>query len=134
MEQVKAALEPFADTIALLEQEPMSLHTTFRIGGPARYFINVTPETPLGGLLSALHSTGEQITVIGRGSNLLVRDEGIPGVVLCTLGQSRVSVKGTQLFAQAGAGLAQVAAAAQAHGLAGAEFAAGIPGDRKSVV
>ncbi len=128
MERVKAALEPFADTIALLEQEPMSLHTTFRIGGPARYFINVTPETPLGGLLSALHSTGEQITVIGRGSNLLVRDEGIPGVVLCTLGQSRVSVKGTQLFAQAGAGLAQVAAAAQAHGLAGAEFAAGIPG------
>lgn len=86
MERVKAALEPFADTIALLEQEPMSLHTTFRIGGPARYFINVTPETPLGGLLSALHSTGEQITVIGRGSNLLVRDEGIPGVVLCTLG------------------------------------------------
>lgn len=128
MERLKSALSPFAETIELLENEPMSRHTTFRIGGPARYFINLTPETPTGSLLAALHQTGEPVTVIGRGSNLLVRDEGVPGVVLCTSGLSGIRVSGSRITAQAGASLAQVAAAALAHGLTGAEFAAGIPG------
>lgn len=128
MTRIQTAVKPFLDTIGLLENEPMSVHTTFRIGGPARYFINLTPDTPVPALLAALHRTGEPVTILGRGSNLLVRDEGIPGVVVCTLGRSRVRVEGSRILAQSGAALAQVAAAALANGLAGAEFAAGIPG------
>ncbi len=128
MEHVKTVLAPYIDTIALLEHEPMSRHTTFRIGGPARYFLNVTPDTPVGGVLSALNGAGIPVTIIGRGSNLLVHDAGIDGVVLCTLGLSRVSVDGSEVSAQSGAALAQIASAALAHSLTGAEFAAGIPG------
>lgn len=128
MEHIRAALTSFAGTVRLLENEPMSRHTTFRIGGPARYFLELTPETPVGSLLAALRETGEPVTVIGRGSNLLVRDEGAPGVVVCTLGMSGIRTDGCRIEAQAGATLAQVAAAALANGLTGAEFAAGIPG------
>ncbi|RKJ83171.1 UDP-N-acetylmuramate dehydrogenase [Butyricicoccus sp. 1XD8-22] len=128
MTRIQTAVKPFLDTIEVLENELMSRHTTFRIGGPARYFIHLTPDTPLPELLDALHGTGERVTILGRGSNLLVRDEGIPGVVVCMLGRSRVCVEGTHVSAQSGATLAQIAAAALANGLAGAEFAAGIPG------
>lgn len=128
MEHIRTRLAPFAETIAILENEPMSRHTTFRIGGPARYFISLTPHTPVGELLAALRETGEPVTVIGRGSNLLVRDEGIPGVVVCTTGLSGLRVSGNRIEVQSGASLAQAAAAALANGLTGAEFAAGIPG------
>lgn len=128
MDRIQAALSPFAETVRVLEQEPMSRHTTFRIGGPARYYLELTPDAPAGRVLAALRETGEPVTVIGRGSNLLVRDEGVPGVVVCTLGLSRVKVCGNRIRAQSGATLAQVAAAALAAGLTGAEFAAGIPG------
>lgn len=128
MDRVTEALAPFQHTINLIENEPMSRRTTFRIGGPARYFVELTPETPIGALLAALHEREIPVTVIGRGSNLLVSDEGIPGVVLCTLGYSGVTVEGERVRAQAGATLAQIAAAALTHGLAGFEFAAGIPG------
>ncbi len=128
MERVKTALAPYIDTIELLEHEPMSRHTTFQIGGPARYFIRVGPDTPVGAVLAALHRAEAPVAVIGRGSNLLVRDEGIAGVVVCMLGACRISVDGVQICAQSGAALSQIAAAALANGLTGLEFAAGIPG------
>lgn len=128
MDCVKQALSSFQNTIKLTENEPMRRRTTFRIGGPARYFAELTPDAPVGEILAALRETGTPVTVIGRGSNLLVSDEGIPGVVLCTLGYNRVAVDGAHIRAQAGATLAQIAAAALAHGLTGFEFAAGIPG------
>ena len=128
MDCVKQALTSFQDTINLIENEPMSRHTTFRIGGPARYFVELTPDARVGEILAALRELEMPVTVLGRGSNLLVSDKGIPGVVLCTLGRSRVEVDGTRVHAQAGATLAQIAAAALAHGLTGFEFAAGIPG------
>lgn len=128
MERVKTALTPFADTIYILENEPMSRHTTFRIGGAADYFVNLKPDAPVGAILTALHHAEIPVTVIGRGSNLLVRDEGVRGAVLCTLGLDRVTVEGARVTAQAGATLAKLAGEALAHGLTGAEFAAGIPG------
>lgn len=128
MDRVQTALAPFINSIHLFENEPMSRHTTFRIGGPARYFVELTPDTPVGALLAALSGAEAPVTVIGRGSNLLVSDGGIPGVVLCTLGRSRVEAEGSRIRAQAGATLAQIAAAALSHGLTGMEFAAGIPG------
>ncbi len=112
----------------LVEHEPMYRHTTFQIGGPAEVFVQ--PRN-LGAFMTALQAARESglpLTVIGRGSNLLVRDEGVPGVVLCTCGMNGVRVEGRRVIAEAGATMAQLAQAALHAGLTGAEFAAGIPG------
>ena len=105
-------------------QEPMSRHTSFRIGGPAEIFVEPTV-AQVGRVIE-----GEiPCTVIGNGSNLLVGDGGIPGVVIC-LGEqaSGISVFREELFAEAGALLSKMAAEAQRAGLTGLEFASGIPG------
>ena len=109
-------------------QEPMSMHTSFRIGGPAEIFVE--PTVAQFGRVIARCKEGEiPCTVIGNGSNLLVGDGGIPGVVIC-LGEqaSGISVFREELFAEAGALLSKMAAEAQRAGLTGLEFAAGIPG------
>lgn len=109
-------------------KEPMSRHTTFRVGGPADYF--VTPESNKAADIIAL-CRKEQMPyyVIGNGSNLLVGDLGIRGVVLAfAKPASLVTVKGNHITAGAGALLSQVAHAAYQAGLGGFEFAAGIPG------
>lgn len=114
--------------LGLIEQEPLRLHTTFQIGGNAEIFAQ--PRN-LGAFLTALQAARESglpLTVIGRGSNLLVRDEGVAGVVLCTCGMNGVRVEGNRVIAEAGATMKQMAYAALHAGLAGAEFAAGIPG------
>lgn len=114
---------------AVFCEEPMSRHTTFRIGGPAEFL--VTPHSA-----EEIHETvgfcrEEQIpyVVIGNGSNLLVSDEGVRGVVI-KIGKdfSRIRVDGTTLCAEAGALLMQAANAAQEACLTGMEFAGGIPG------
>ncbi len=108
--------------------EPMSRRTTFRIGGPAEYF--ACPETPeeLRLLLDACKKDGLPYFVLGKGSNLLVGDRGIPGLTIAMERLSAVSVEGETVTAQAGASLTAVCAAARQAGLAGLEFAYGIPG------
>lgn len=109
-------------------EEPMSRHTTFRTGGPAD--ILVTPKAEQIGEIIALCKK-EQIpwTVIGNGSNLLVGDGGIRGVVL-EIGKqmSEISIEGTKITAGAGAMLSAIASKAAAQELTGLEFASGIPG------
>ena len=109
--------------------EPMKEHTTFRIGGPADYF--VTPHTAgeIRELSGIARQYGADVYIMGNGSNLLVSDQGIRGVVI-RLGREfgAVRVEGTTIFAQAGALLSGVAAAALEAELTGFEFAAGIPG------
>lgn len=120
--------QAFKKELGLVEHEPMYRHTTFQIGGPAEVFVQ--PRN-LGAFMTALQAARESglpLTVIGRGSNLLVRDEGVPGVVLCTCGMNGVRVEGCRVIAEAGATMAQLAQAALHAGLTGAEFAAGIPG------
>ncbi|MBP3311590.1 MAG: UDP-N-acetylmuramate dehydrogenase [Butyricicoccus sp.] len=120
--------QPYKKELGLIEREPMSRHTTFQIGGAAEIFVQ--PRN-LGAFMTALQAARESglpLTVIGRGSNLLVRDEGVPGVVLCTCGMNGVRVEGRRVIAEAGASMAQLAQAALRAGLTGAEFAAGIPG------
>ncbi|MCM1283682.1 MAG: UDP-N-acetylmuramate dehydrogenase [Muribaculaceae bacterium] len=113
----------------LLREEPMERHTTFRIGGPAEYYARPAREE-LAPLLRLARSAGVPVTVIGNGSNLLVADSGIRGLVVEIGGQmSRVRIEGTKLVASAGALLSAVASAAAAAGLGGLEFAAGIPGN-----
>lgn len=112
----------------VLAGEPMAGHTTFAAGGPARYF--VIPEHPeqLEAIAALCRRENESWMVLGRGSNLLVSDRGYPGVMVSTENWKQLEVCGTMLRAQAGVSLAVMAQAACAAGLAGLEFASGIPG------
>lgn len=113
----------------ILEKEPMARHTTFKVGGPADCFLQVSNVEQLAATINYLNQTGQEYFVLGNGSNLLVSDKGYRGVIL-QIGQkmSEVSVEGTLVRAQAGATMAQTARAAMEAGLSGLEFASGIPG------
>ena len=110
--------------------EPLSSHTTMRVGGPAQFWAE--PETEEGFARLALHCRREGIPlmVMGRGSNLLVRDGGIPGVVAHLIrGEfKRLEVDGLQIRAGAGVKFKELAMAAKAAGIAGFEWMEGIPG------
>ena len=113
----------------ILRAEPMSRHTSFRIGGEADLFVKVPSIQALSELIRYFAQTGQEYYVVGRGTNLLVGDKGYRGVIL-HLGEemSQITVDGKRIIAQAGASLPKVAQVAAAHGLSGLEFAAGIPG------
>ncbi len=108
--------------------EAMSRHTTFRIGGPAELFAAPRTEEELWTLLAACKRDGLPYFILGKGSNLLVGDGGIPGLTVAMEGLSSVRVDGNVIHAQAGASLSAVCLAARDAGLAGLEFAYGIPG------
>lgn len=110
------------------QEEPMKNHTTFRIGGPAEYYIcPKKDETAV--ILSAAGECNIPVTIIGNGSNLLVADSGIRGLVLeIGNGMCEVFAEGNTIRAQAGALLSKVAQTAANAGLSGLEFASGIPG------
>ena len=113
----------------ILENEPMWKHTTFRVGGPADVvFLPESAEQVVQGLAAASEA-GVPSLVIGNGSNLLVRDGGIRGLVII-LGEGMAAIARVDnvVTAWAGASLARVSAYAQASGLSGLEFASGIPG------
>lgn len=109
--------------------EPMNKHTTFRIGGNAECFVSIQSIDELRELTSLCRRENIPFFLIGKGSNLLVSDKGIPGVV-AYLGEElcSISVNENLIVAEAGATLAAVAATALKEGLTGFEFAAGIPG------
>lgn len=114
--------------LQVLKDEPMSRHTTFRIGGPADYFVCPDREQ-IAAVLAVAKKCGMAITVIGNGSNLLVGDKGIRGVVVeIGSAMNQIMVDKNHITAGAGALLSQVAAKAAAAELGGMEFAAGIPG------
>ena len=107
----------------------MDQWTTFRVGGPADMLAEPETEAQLCGLLKAAGETDTPVLLVGNGSNLLVRDGGIRGLVV-RLGRrfARIERNETGLYAQAGALLSALAKAALDEGLAGLEFAQGIPG------
>lgn len=114
--------------LQVLKDEPMSRHTTFRIGGPADYFVCPDREQ-IAEVLAVAKKCGMAITVIGNGSNLLVGDKGIRGLVVeIGSAMNQITVDKEHITAGAGALLSQVAAKAAAAELGGMEFAAGIPG------
>lgn len=121
-------------TAALTEEkvllaEPMKKHTTFRIGGPADYFVTPGNEEEVKRAVAICKEEDAPYYIVGNGSNLLVSDEGYRGVVIQLYKEmSEVRVEGSVIRAQAGASLAKIAGAALEAGLAGFEFAAGIPG------
>ncbi len=113
----------------ILREEPMSKHTTFRVGGPAETFLKVQTKEQLASLLVYLQKADIPYFVLGNGSNLLVSDEGYQGVILQVDAEmSKIEVFEDRIVAQAGAMLSKVAQEAYHAGLKGLEFAAGIPG------
>jgi len=113
----------------LLFHEPMSRHTTFRVGGEAECMAVVETKEELSQLVSYLGRIEQDYFVLGNGSNLLVGDKGYRGIIL-KLGPklSAVGVEKNHIAAGAGVLLSKVAAVARDAGLSGLEFAAGIPG------
>lgn len=109
--------------------EPMSRHTTFRIGGPAALMALPSTEQQIVQTVKIARGEGIEPLCIGLGSNLLVDDDGLDRFVIKTAPQLNFCrVDGTTLTAWAGTPLAQVANAAADHALTGLEFAHGIPG------
>ena len=113
----------------ILENEPLSKHTTFRIGGPARYFLTPDREEALKEVILMCKDNNIDFYVIGNGSNLLVSDKGYDGVVI-KIGENlrEIRCEEDKIYATAGATLAGIAQTALKNSLTGFEFAAGIPG------
>lgn len=114
---------------AVLMNEPMKSHTSFCIGGPCDIMIKINCEALLCELIKLCSENSVKYYVIGRGSNILVSDEGLRGAVLL-IGKDfgSVRVKGDIIECEAGASLAAVCNVALENGLTGLEFAYGIPG------
>ena len=112
------------------ENEPMSKHISFKLGGAAKAFIEPNSEENLIKIIKKCVSLGVPYAVIGNGSNLLVRDEGIDGAVIhrgADFGKIEL-IDDTTIFCEAGASLMKVCNFALEHSLTGLEFAYGIPG------
>lgn len=133
MEKISAANYQFIEANVpeedILKEEPMSRHTTFRVGGEAACLIRISSAAQLQKLLPYLKAVGLPYFILGNGSNLLVGDKGYQGVVL-QIGSRMddICVEGTCIRVQAGALLSRVSQEALRHGLTGLEFASGIPG------
>jgi len=111
------------------EEEPMKLHTTFRIGGPAKYFVIPETKEEVKEVVACCKSEGMPYYILGNGSNLLVSDKGYEGVVIQIFkNMNQITLEGDTITAQAGAILSSVANKALEAELTGFEFAAGIPG------
>lgn len=131
-----ADLQRIAGEQAVRQQEPMSAHTTFRIGGPAEYFVEAGNESVLKELLLLCRETETPFFILGNGSNLLVSDEGYRGVMISLKGFDEISFREGdgeetgKMIMTAGSGVLLSKAAMQAaeQGLTGFEFAGGIPG------
>ncbi len=110
--------------------EPLAKHTTLRVGGPAQFWVEPRTEAAFADLIRHCRREGLPLFVIGRGSNLLVRDGGIRGVVVRPSGGDfeNVEVSGDEIRAGVGAKLKQVAYAGKGAGLGGLEWMEGIPG------
>ncbi len=115
--------------IAYKINEPMSAHTSFKIGGEAEYFVEPASSSELLSVLSAAEELGIPVTLTGNGSNLLVSDGGIEGAVISTLKMNKITLLDeNRIFAEAGASLTALCLFAKEQGLSGLEFAYGIPG------
>ena len=114
---------------SILIDEPMSRHTTFRVGGPADFFVTPKAKEEVRDVIRICKEAGMPYYIIGNGSNLLVSDAGYRGVIVQIYKEmNEVKVEGDLVKAQAGALLSGIAAKALGAELSGFEFASGIPG------
>ncbi len=122
---IAKALRAFGCTVK--ESEPMCAHTSFKIGGEAEYFVSTADLIQAALILRYCDEKQIPLLVVGNGSNLLVSDNGIDGVVL-HVDAAAIDVSGTRMTVQAGASLKRACLTACERGLSGLEFAYGIPG------
>lgn len=110
--------------------EPLAKRTTLRVGGPADVYVEPASEADLAVVLKYCSERAVKFFTLGRGSNLIVRDGGFRGAVICLTHPvfSRIEIAGERVFCGAGAKLKDVAVEAKRHGLSGLEFLEGIPG------
>jgi UDP-N-acetylenolpyruvoylglucosamine reductase len=133
-----AAAFSIADEIAervspatlIRRDEPLARHTTMRIGGPADVYVEPASEADLAAIVKYCGEHAVKFFVLGRGSNLLVRDGGFRGAVICLAHAhfSRIEIVGERLRCGAGAKLKNVSVEAKRNNLSGVEFLEGIPG------
>lgn len=122
-------LREILDEERVLPDEPMKFHTTFRVGGPARYLVEPQSVPELHAVIDLCHTQKMPWYIVGNGSNLLVSDEGYDGVVIHLFRNvSGMRAEETRLVLQAGVQTVRAAKFALEHSLTGLEFASGIPG------
>lgn len=126
--QIYKALSEIVGEHNLLINEPMKEHITFKIGGPADYYVRPKDIDSLKELLRYIKKENLPYYIIGNGSNLLVKDKGFRGIVIDLLDLNNINVKGNTIVAQTGALLSEIADIAKDNSLTGYEFASGIPG------
>ncbi len=128
-EQLAAALRQYCPALELREREPMARHTTFRIGGPVRLMALPRSEGEVLACLREAERAQVRLVVLGNGSNLLAADGEIPCFAVLLTGLDALERTGErEIWAGAGVSLARLASFAAQEGLAGLEFAHGIPG------
>ena len=126
--QIKKDLEAM-DVGAMIEDEPMYKHTTYKVGGPARIYLKVKDTESLIKTIEYCNENQVQYKVIGRGSNLLFSDKEYEGIII-SLNEcfTKISVNGCIVKAQSGVLMINLAYQAAKIGLSGFEFMGGIPG------
>lgn len=131
MESIEKRLQQFVNRNDILKNEPMSKHTSFKIGGVAEYFIKIKDIQALKNILVLANENNIPITVVGNGTNLLVREGGIKGFVLkLELNDFKIkrNVKDVIITVEAGMALSALSAIALKEEITGLEFLSGIPG------
>jgi len=127
-EQVMMGLYEGISKESVLINEPLKYHTYTKMGGIADLFIIPTSYEETAFVVRYAHEQDIPLTLLGNGSNLVVRDGGIRGIVLSFEKLTDISVEGHELVAQSGAAIIEASRVAYAHQLSGLEFACGIPG------
>ena len=127
MESIYKELIKTIDKDRVLINEPMSKHTSFRIGGPADLFIKVNDVDELNCVLKVAKKNNIAVTCIGNGSNTLVKDKGIRGITI-KLNFTDINVNGDIIEVGSGVAIPVLAKVAYDNSLTGLEFASGIPG------
>ena len=130
--QIEATTQQLAAIVGadgVYPREPLSRHTTFKVGGPVDWLVEPKSVEQIAQIIDYCRSNSIPWRVIGAGSNILVHDEGLPGLVI-KLGErfSGITVEGDRIIAEAGATNRAIAESARDAGLSGYEFASGIPG------
>ncbi len=109
--------------------EPMSSHTTMNVGGNAKIFIEPTNVDEIRKVISYAKSSKIDYYLLGKGSNMVVSDDGIDGIVIKISNKfSDIKIEGDSIIASSGVSMPLISVEAKKHGLTGLEFACGIPG------
>lgn len=127
-EEILIYIKEFMNEENIFINEPMKNHTTFKVGGEADLLVKPKTYEQLIKVIKACNKFNEKYYIFGKGSNILVKDGGINGVVIKTDNLDNIEFEGNKVKVQSGACLKDVAYACMERGLLGMEFASGIPG------